>query len=318
MEQLIQYLKLSKPIYIHGKSGVGKTNLLKQLNDTQFISIHEINGFEDIYIHTQPSVIELFQKKKIKKICIIDDIDFLNNHEKKVLTSLLKQFKLEEKKKINRGFSIILSGTNIHDKKIKELLKLCNVIHLNRPIELSYNKYEKNIQQNIRQIMLKEFDDDFMIENEKATQALLFHENIIDHLKLKDIDFYNHFLTNFCVGDYFDRISFKKQLWVFNEMSYYIKILHNYYLYQKSNLYPKNSSEFRFTKILTKYSNEYNNNIFINGLCSKLNCSKKELFIKLLYNQKCNETSKIKECSNLNELTANELNRASLFFQLKD
>lgn len=306
MEQLIHFLKLSKPIYLHGKSGVGKTKLLKELKDTQFISIHEINGFEDIYIHTQPSILELFKKKTNRKICIIDDIDFLNNHEKKVLTSLLKQFKLEEKKKINRGFSIILSGTNTHDKKIKELLKICNVIHLNRPIELSYNRYEKNIQQNIRQIMLKEFDEDFMIENEKATQALLFHESIIDNLKKNDINFYHHFLNNFCVGDYFDRISFKKQLWVFNEMSYYIKILHNYYLYQKTNINPKQTNDFRFTKVLTKYSNEYNNNIFINGLCSKLNCCKKDLF------------KKIKNNEFTTELTTNELNRASLFFQLKD
>ncbi len=306
MEQLLHFLKSTKPIYLYGKSGVGKTKLLKELKDTQFISIHEINGFEDIYIHTQPSILELFKKKTNRKICIIDDIDFLNNHEKKVLTSLLKQFKLEEKKKINRGFSIILSGTNTHDKKIKELLKICNVIHLNRPIELSYNRYEKNIQQNIRQIMLKEFDEDFMIENEKATQALLFHESIIDNLKKNDINFYHHFLNNFCVGDYFDRISFKKQLWVFNEMSYYIKILHNYYLYQKTNINPKQTNDFRFTKVLTKYSNEYNNNIFINGLCSKLNCCKKDLF------------KKIKNNESTTELTTNELNRASLFFQLKD
>jgi hypothetical protein len=306
MEDLTHFLKLTKPIYLCGKSGVGKTKLLKELKNSQFISINDINGFEDIYVHTQPSVLELLKKNTNRRICIIDNIDFLNNHEKKVLTSLLKQFKLEEKKKINRGFSIILSGTNIHDKKIKELLKICNVIHLNRPVDLSFNKYEKNIQQNIRQIMLKEFDDDFMIENEKATQALLFHENIIDNLKDNDIDFYEKFLINFCIGDYFDRVSFKKQLWIFNEMSYYIKILHNYYLYQKNDIISKKVSEFRFTKVLTKYSNEYNNNIFINNLCSKLNCCKKELFKKIKNNQ-------IKD-----EITTNELNRASLFFQLKD
>jgi hypothetical protein len=306
MEQILHYLKSTKPIYLHGKSGVGKTKLLKELKNTQFISIHDINGFEDIYINIQPNILELFKKNNNKKICIIDDIDFLNNHEKKVLTSLLKQFKLEEKKKINRGFTIILSGTNIHDKKIKELLKLCNVVHLNRPIELSYNKYEKNIQQNIKQIMTKEFDEDFMIDNEKATQALLFHENIIDNLKPSEHDFYLKFLSNFCVGDYFDRISFKKQLWVFNEMSYYIKILHNYYLYKNANINYKNISEYRFTKVLTKYSNEYNNNIFINSLCAKLNCCKKDLFRKIINKQ-------IKE-----ELTLNELNRATLFFQLKD
>jgi hypothetical protein len=152
--------------------------------------------------------------------------------------------------------------------------------------------------------MTKSFREDFMIENEKATQALLFHENLIDVIKPEHHSFYQQVLQNLCVGDYFDRISFQKQLWIFNEMTYSIKLLHNYYLYQQSNIIPKKVPEYRFTKVLTKYSNEYNNNTFIIGLCHKLNCSKKDLYYHLLR-------------KNTEDFTQNELNRALVYFQLK-
>jgi len=51
----------------------------------------------------------------------------------------------------------------------------------------------------------------------------MFHENIINHLKKEDIGFYLEFLNNFCSGDYYDRVSFQKQLWIYNEMTYYLK-----------------------------------------------------------------------------------------------
>lgn len=307
LNKLKLFLEQKKPIYIHGKSGVGKTTIIKQLDpNIKFISIQEINDYDDIAPLVEPSILDIFNKKNTKKICVIDDIDFLHTHEKKVLTSLMKNFKLEEKGKKKRNYSIILCGTNIHDKKIKEIHKLCNIIHYTRPFIIKHNLYEKNIQNNIRQIMQKEFKSDFMIENEKATQALLLHENIIDLLKTNHhLVFYKQFLENFCIGDYFDRISFQKQLWIFNEMTYYIKILHNYYLYQQMDMFSRKSDDYRFTKVLTKYSNEYNNNTFIIGLCSRLNCSKKELYKKIL-------------TDNCHELSPIELNRASVFFQLKE
>ena len=39
-----------------------------------------------------------------------------------------------------------------------------------------------------------------------------------------------------------------------------------------------NPTEVRFTKVLTKYSTEYNNSIFIQKLCQKLGMDKKDLF----------------------------------------
>jgi hypothetical protein len=304
MQEMKNALKLSKPVYLFGKSGTYKTTLLKQIDHAIFVSIQDIQEFDDLYKWIQPSIVDIFYKAPKKRICVIDNIDFLHTHEKKVLTQFLKQFKLEEKKKKTRTFSLVLCGTNCYDKKIKEIMKFCTCIQTKATRDIAHNQYEKSIQINIKQIMTKQFKDDFMIENEKATQALLFHENLIDVVQKENFPFYQTILQNLCVGDYFDRISFQKQLWIFNEMTYYIKLLHNYYLYQQSNITPKKVSEYRFTKVLTKYSNEYNNNTFIIGLCHKVNCSKKDLYYRLLREQ-------------TDELTTNEINRATLYFQLK-
>ena len=264
MDKIIKYINISnKPLYVYGKSGSGKTSILKNIPfSVKFISIQDINSYEQLVIFAQPSIIEKMNNINKIQVCVIDDIDYLQNNDKKILTSLLKQFKQEEKKKTKRNFKIILCGTNNYDKKIKEIIKLCNVVNIVNTRQLIYNNNEKNIQNNIKKIMNKEFKDDFIIENEKATQSLLFHENIIDTIKTtEDIIFYKTFLKNYCIGDYFDRISFQKQLWIFNEITYYFKVLHNYNLYKKTQLYLKKSSDYRFTKVLTKYSNEYNNNI---------------------------------------------------------
>ena len=305
MDKIIQYINLNKPIYVHGKSGCGKTTILKKLPfDVKFISIQDVASYEDLIVFAQPSILQKMSFNTSKQICVIDNIDFLQTNDKKLLTSLLKQFKFEEKNKKRRNFTLILCGTNYYDKKIKEIFKFCNVVHITTNNNLMYNNYEKNIQNNIKKIMTKSFDQDFIIESEKATQSLLFHENIIDLIQTKDdMVFYKQFLTNFCIGDYFDRISFQKQLWIFNEMTYYFKILHNYYLYKNTDLKPKKNTDFRFTKVLTKYSNEYNNNSFIITLCHQLKCSKKELYY-LILNNKAN-------------LTVIEINRAKNYFQIK-
>jgi hypothetical protein len=305
MEKLLHYINLSKPIYLHGKSGCGKTTMLKELPfNVKFISIQDISSYEDLVVFAQPSILQKMSLNNSKQICVVDNIDFLQTNDKKILTALLKQFKFEEKNKKKRNFTLILCGTNYYDKKIKEIFKFCNVVHINTNNNLMYNNYEKNIQNNIKKIMTKSFDQDFIIDSEKATQSLLFHENIIDLIHTnEDIIFYKQFLTNFCIGDYFDRISFQKQLWIFNEMTYYFKILHNYYLYKNTDLKPKRNTEFRFTKVLTKYSNEYNNNSFIISLCNQLKCSKKELYYSLL--------------NNTANLTLIEINRAKNYFQIK-
>jgi hypothetical protein len=123
-----------------------------------------------------------------------------------------------------------------------------------------------------------------MNETDRTSIGLLWHENIIDVIekidKKKSIPFYIQQLENICFSDYIDRITFQKQIWQFNEMSSLIKTFKNNKLYhdyfQTKQKY--NPSEVRFTKVLTKYSTEYNNSLFIQKLCNKLGMDKKDLF----------------------------------------
>ena len=271
------YLSEKKDIYIIGCSGIGKTRMVKDyfkgnINyHLNYLSIQNIFNMNDIYKYTNGSILNIMNKTKKQNIVVIDDIDILNNNEKKILNELIKKLKLYKKKE-TKIFKFIFIGINQYDKKVKELMKLCNVIHLK-----DNNEYEKNIQLNIKNVIEQKIIS--FVENEKATQCLMFHENIINHLKKEDMYFYLQFLNNYCNGDYYDRVSFQKQLWIYNEMTYYLKMIHNYYLYIHSNIQIKTQKEeYRFTKVLTKYSNEYNNQKFIIDLCNRLNISRKQLF----------------------------------------
>jgi len=100
-------------------------------------------------------------------------------------------------------------------------------------------------------------------------------------------------LDNVCFADYIDRITFQKQIWQFNEMSSLIKTLKNNKLYHETfDKKPKfNPSEVRFTKVLTKYSTEYNNSTFIQNLCQQLGMDKKDALSFFLHiKQKYDET----------------------------
>jgi hypothetical protein len=115
---------------------------------------------------------------------------------------------------------------------------------------------------------------------------LLWHENIIDMMsKYKNEDsicFYKKVLDNICFADYVDRITFQKQIWQFNEMSSLIKTFYNNKLYHEYEPFKKkykcNLSDIRFTKVLTKYSTEYNNSLFIQNLCQHLGMDQKDMF----------------------------------------
>jgi hypothetical protein len=123
-----------------------------------------------------------------------------------------------------------------------------------------------------------------MNETDRTSVGLLWHENIIDVIdkydKKQSIPFYINQLDNICFADYIDRITFQKQIWQFNEMSSLIKTFKNNKLYHDSfnKKQKQNLTEIRFTKVLTKYSTEYNNSLFIQKLCQKLGMDKKDIF----------------------------------------
>ena len=361
-------LTTKKGIYIYGDPGSGKTtfvtNILKELNyDVVKYDAGDIRNksiIDTITKHnmSDKNIMSLFHKQ-VKRIAIVmDEIDGMNNGDKGGINSLIKIIRPKKTKKqrleeitIN---PIICIGNYHIDKKIKELMKVCNVIELKTPTspqmnnmlkqlmptiddnmrtniisfiqgdlrkmstiyELYKNKQDilnNNIIQNV--FLMKSYNDDtrqitkklinkyypieehltVMNETDRTIVGLLWHENIIDVIgkfdKEEAIPFYLKILNNMCFADYIDRITFQKQIWQFNEMSSLIKTFKNnrvyHELFQKNNNCNNNKkkckqkfnpTEVRFTKVLTKYSTEYNNSIFIQNLCQQLAMDKKDMF----------------------------------------
>jgi hypothetical protein len=149
----------------------------------------------------------------------------------------------------------------------------------------SYNDDTKEITKKLINKQYKMEDHlTIMNETDRTIVGLLWHENIIDVIgkmpKSESIPFYLKMLDNICFADYMDRITFQKQIWQFNEMTSLIKTFHCNKMYHETfkKKYKFNPSEVRFTKVLTKYSTEYNNSIFIQGLCQQFGLDEKDLF----------------------------------------
>ena len=149
----------------------------------------------------------------------------------------------------------------------------------------SYNDDSKKITKSlINQVVKIEEHNKFINETDRTIIALLWHENIVDTISKKNIKksfpFYYKILKNMCYADYIDRITFQSQIWQFNEMSSLIKTFYNNKIYHNTFSENKNCykpDEVRFTKVLTKYSTEYNNMLFVYSLCQKLDIDKKDL-----------------------------------------
>ena len=137
-------------------------------------------------------------------------------------------------------------------------------------------------------------------------------------------DFYMKTMSNICYADYIDRITFQNQIWVFNEMSSLIKTFYNNYVYHK--IFPQGEGifqpeEVRFTKVLTKYSTEYNNQLFIYNFCQELNMDKRDMKTffqelrlfngKTFYNQtdKLNQVMEMFETLNISKLDVKRMYR---------
>tara|TARA_B110000444_G_scaffold135194_3_gene126971 strand:- start:764 stop:2089 length:1326 start_codon:yes stop_codon:yes gene_type:complete len=133
-----------------------------------------------------------------------------------------------------------------------------------------------------------------ILESDRTILSLLFHENIIQILTTADMDIYLKILDNFIFSDYIDRIIFQKQIWQLTEMNYIIKLFQNNFILKNNNLLKEiNIENIIFTKILTKYSSEYNNYIFIYNLLQSFLIDKKDIFT-LFYNLDKNyDTSEI-------------------------
>jgi DNA polymerase III delta prime subunit len=237
--------------------------------------------------------------KELMKVCHTFELKTPSNDQ---ISSLLVSLNLKFEKVLNDNIIYFIQGDLRKLVSIYQMADKKNNILQNDIIQTifqpkSYNDDSKKLTQHlINNNYPIEQHKVLMNETDRTTVALLWHENIIDVLTKykKDISipFYQTVLDNICFADYIDRITFQNQAWQFNEMSSLIKTFYNNKLYHEYfTKKPKfNPLEVRFTKVLTKYSTEYNNSLFIKTLCQQLSMDQKDMFsffihIRSLYNE---------------------------------
>jgi len=216
--------------------------------------------------------------------------------------------------KNNNIYEVVLID---HLQKLLTAKKLNNEIIQNIFKPKSYNEDTKEITKKLinNQVSLDEHNI-VMNETDRTIVSLLWHENIIDVLskspKSHSIPLYTKLLDNICYADYIDRITFQKQIWQFNEMSSLVKTFYNNKIYHEQCKKPKikfNPTEVRFTKVLTKYSTEYNNSLFIQNLCQQLGTDKKDTFSYFLELRNNHTDEEIYEELQNYEITKLDINR---------
>ena len=172
--------------------------------------------------------------------------------------------------------------------------------------------FQKTIEEkNISQVLLSLVHENtlrmrdynhYINENDRTTLALILHENMIQ-LNKNDRELYKKCLQYITYGDYIDRIIFQHQIWDLSEGASMLKILPSLDMIKDSeqpiHSRMKSESDVVFTKVLTKYSNEYNNQNFIQSICNKLMVDKKDLFSMMVMWRKNKTMATIYDlCSN--------------------
>ena len=230
--------------------------------------------------------------KELMKVCHTFELKTPSNEQ---ISSLLLSMNLKFDKILNDNIILFIQGDLRKLVSIYQMADKQNNILQTDIIQTifqpkSYNDDSKKLTQHlINNNYPIEQHKVLMNETDRTTVALLWHENIIDVLskykKDVSIPFYQTVLDNICFADYIDRITFQNQAWQFNEMSSLIKTFYNNKLYhEKFTKKAKfNPLEVRFTKVLTKYSTEYNNTLFIKTLCQQLSMDQKDMFSFFMY-----------------------------------
>jgi len=309
----------------HNMSDVNILSLFKKVNKKIAIIMDEIDGMNSGDKGGINALIKLIRPKKTKKqkkeqitmtpiICIGNyHIDKKIKEMMKICTSIeIKQPTNLQTKKIVTILMPNLESTlkeNIVNyiqgdlRKLKSTYDIYKTQHTILKNQLIKNMFQKkNYNEDTKEITKKLLNNYYpldqhnllMNETDRTSVALLFHENVIDLFDKfpneQIVPSYIDLLENVCFADYIDRITFQKQIWVFNEMSSLIKTFYNNHLFHKKIKKNKkivfNPTDVRFTKVLTKYSTEYNNSLFIQNLCKQLNMDKKDLFSYFIYLRK--------------------------------
>ncbi len=157
------------------------------------------------------------------------------------------------------------------------------------------NSNIKILTKNLLEHRFKLNDLDIINYSDRTSLSLLLHENIIKlfhtNLSSADLKIYKKILQNFAFCDCIDKNIFLYQIWQLNDITYIIKIFYNnFILYQNNLLKHIDQKDIIFTKILTKYSSEYNNFNFIFSNTQLYCTNKKNLLLYMVVSEKYDET----------------------------
>ena len=323
-------------------------SLLKKEKKELVILMDEIDGMNNGDKGGINTLIKLIRPKKTKKQKLEEStlnpiICIGNYHIDKKINELMKVcLSIELKTPTDKEIDTILKEMkpdlelNIKNnmikkyikgdlRKVKSILNIFDKFNSNVKEEMFENIFQSKIynedSKKITYNLLKNkygINDHLLLLNEtdRTIVSLLLHENIIDVLNKNKKLFHDHnkkylsILDNICYADYIDRITFQKQIWSFNEMSSLIKTFFSNNLLHDNNVCIKSvSNDVRFTKILTKYSTEYNNLLFINNLCFQLSLDKKDLFSLFIYLKKNKTDEEIYDLFNQHNISKLDINR---------
>ena len=281
------------------------------------------------------------KKQKLEEIINTPIICISNNHKDKKIKELMKVCYTYEIKSLESSKMLHIISKTMPDIEIDLKKNICLFVQGDlRKLQEIYKIYKNqpSVMNNevIKKIMNpKSYSDDtkeittklltnqypisehlqLINDTDRTIVGLLLHENIIDVLETveKKISFpiYQKIIDNICFADYIDRLTFQKQIWQFNEMSSLIKtfnssrILHENFNKKKG----VKLEDIRFTKVLTKYSTEYNNSIFINKLCQELSLDKKDMFYFFVNSRETLQKDDFTSLLQLYDINKLEINR---------
>ena len=336
----------------HNMSDKNVLSLLQKKEKKIAIIMDEIDGMNSGDKGGINTLIKLIRPKKTKKqkkeeTTMIPIICIGNYHiDKKIKEMMRICFTIELKKptgeQINNIIDIIMPklDNSMKESIIKFIqgdlrkLKSTHDIYKNHQNilknQLIHNMFQKkkcneDVKEIIKKLLTNKYTlkehSELMNETDRTSVGLLYHENIIEPLYNENIDeaipFYYNILNNVCFSDYIDRITFQKQIWIFNEMSSLVKTFYNNKLFHdfKSENNKFKPGEIRFTKVLTKYSTEYNNSLFIQNLCTQLNMDIKDMISYFMNLRKEKELEDIHELFEINnyEISKLDINRIYRF-----
>jgi SpoVK/Ycf46/Vps4 family AAA+-type ATPase len=162
---------LKKGIYIYGEPGSGKTTFItKILKEMDYDIVKYDAGdirnktvIDTITKHnmSDKNIMSLFNNKVQKIAIIMDEIDGMNNGDKGGINTLIKLIRPKKTKKQkledNTMNPIICIGNYHVDKKIKELMKVCNTIELTTPTNTQISNIIDTLIPNINEKIKEKF-----------------------------------------------------------------------------------------------------------------------------------------------------------------